>query len=80
MSWHHTHPAFTNKLSEDVVQKSDIFLFNFDLRSDGRLPKDVADAAILKYRTMKIPAITEKGPVTYEDKDAEGDVNMNSID
>jgi hypothetical protein len=64
---HHSHPPFTNLLSEDEIFLKDIFVFNFCLRHDQRLPKDVAQRGICKYRTMKIPAKTEKGPITYED-------------
>jgi hypothetical protein len=64
---HSSHPPFTNILSEDEIRLENIFVFNFKLRQDNRLPHDVAREGIRKYRTMDIPKSSEKGPRTYED-------------
>ena len=51
---HRSHLPFTNLMSLEPIVLSDVFLFNFELRADLRLPKDVADMTMMKYRTMDI--------------------------
>jgi hypothetical protein len=63
---HGSHVPFTNIISVDTVLKKDIFLFGFQLQEQKtnirRLPTEVVQLALSKYRTMAIPRITEKGP------------------
>jgi hypothetical protein len=46
------HYAFTNEMSLHPIALSDVIVFNFELRADLRLPREVADVAVLKYRTL----------------------------
>jgi hypothetical protein len=61
---HRSHPHFTNVLSVDTVLRRDIFLFGFKLQEQGtdirRLPTEVVQHALHKFRTMDIPDVTEK--------------------
>ncbi len=63
---HVSHPPFTNVISMDKLLQSDVFLFGFELQRQKantlRLPNEVVQQALVKYRTMHIPRITEKGP------------------
>jgi hypothetical protein len=63
---HRSHPPFTNVISVDAIARSDIFLFGFELQRQKantlRMPNEVVQRALIKYRTMDIPRITEKGP------------------
>ena len=63
---HVSHPPFTNVISVDKILRSDIFLFGFELQRQKantlRMPNEVVQRALVKYRTMDIPRVTEKGP------------------
>ena len=61
---HRSHPPFTNVISVDTILRKDIFLFGFKLQEQKskirRLPTEVVQLALSKFRTMDIPEITEK--------------------
>ena len=61
--------VLTNLHTLDDVPLSSIFVFNFKLRADHCLPREVAQTAIRRYRKMTITDTDAgKGPITYEDK------------
>jgi hypothetical protein len=62
------HVMFTNANSQhDHVEQVHIVAFNFKLRKDLRLPRDVAQTAIRYFRNMEMPKIHDKEVRTYED-------------
>jgi hypothetical protein len=64
---HPTDLPFTNAGSEiDKVEEVRVVIFNFKLRNDLRLPRDVANAAIRHFRSMPVPTTYTGGVLTYE--------------
>jgi hypothetical protein len=74
---HRSHVPFTNIISIDTILKKDIFLFGFELQVQKqnirRLPTEVVQRALSKYRTMSIPTITEKGPGNVKTSESPSD-------
>ena len=67
----------------DKVVQSDIFLFGFELQQQRtnnlRMPNEVVQQALIKYRTMHIPRITEKGPGNLKTSES-GEIDPNSME
>ena len=56
---HHTHMPFTNLHSEDIIRRDQILFFDFRLKN-GKLPPQLAEATIEKFRTLELPHADEE--------------------
>ena len=50
---HVSHPPFTNLHSEDIVRKEQIVFFNFKLNKADKLPQEIAEKTLEKFRTLE---------------------------
>jgi hypothetical protein len=62
------HVMFTNANSQnEYIAQANIVAFNFKLRNDQRLPREVAQIAIRYFRNMEVPKVHDDEDRTYED-------------
>jgi transposase InsO family protein len=61
---HKDHYEFTNVLTENPLSRKDVLIFNFHLRKDRTLPREVSNSILMKYRSLITAETTD---ATYED-------------